>query len=79
MTIDKSTIRNAAETKPICRSDPEKKKKKKKMKYSGALAVLGDSFHNNGSSIQDLNFFLKENLLSNRTFWHLSSLFFCLF
>ena len=29
MTIDKSTIRNAAETKPICRSDPEKKKKKK--------------------------------------------------
>ena len=32
MTIDISTIRNAAETKPICRSDPEKKNKKK-MKY----------------------------------------------
>ena len=78
MTIDKSTIRNAAETKPIA-DRTLKKKKKKKMKYSGALAVLGDSFHNNGSSIQDLNFFLKENLLSNRTFWHLSSLFFCLF
>lgn len=29
MTIDISTIRNAAETKPICRSDPEKKKQKK--------------------------------------------------
>ena len=50
MTISTNAIRNAAETKPICRSDPEKETKKS-WDISRGLVILGNSFDNKRKSI----------------------------